>query len=141
MTEGARLGLAHHAAASADKAAIVLGETELTYGVLNARVNRLARALRRTGIGVGDAVAAVLPNGYEWLELLNAAGKLGAQLVPVGYRLKAPEIAYMVADSHAKVIVGTPQLRDEIDRAMDTLGPDDSVLWVTGDETPWRGLA
>src|SRR5262249_55455264 len=141
MSEGEGLGLAHHAAVSPDKAAVVLGETALTYGALNARVNRLARALRRAGIGVGDNVAAVLPNGYEWLELLNAAGKLGAQLVPVGYRLKAPEIAYMVTDSHAKAIVGAPQLRHEIDRAIHALGAHDSVLWVTGDETPWRGLA
>jgi long-chain acyl-CoA synthetase len=135
------LGLAHHAATFPDKAAVVLGETALSYGTLNARVNRLARALRRAGVGVRDAVAAVLPNGCEWLELLNAAGKLGAQLVPVGYRLKAPEIAYMVTDSRAKVIVGAPQLCDEIDRAMDELGVNDSVLWVTGGDPPWRGLA
>jgi long-chain acyl-CoA synthetase len=135
------LRLAHHAAAFPNKPAVVLGDDALTYGALNARVNRLVRALRRAGVGVGDAVAAVLPNGCEWLELLNAAGKLGAQLVPVGYRLKAPEIAYMVTDSRAKVIVGAPQLHDEIDRAMDELGVNDTVLWVTGGDTPWRGRA
>ncbi|HVO26648.1 MAG TPA: AMP-binding protein [Candidatus Margulisiibacteriota bacterium] len=139
--ESEGLGLAHHAAAFPAKAAVVVGEKVLAYGALNARVNRLARALRRAGVGVGDAVAAVLPNGCEWLELLNAAGKLGAQLVPVGYRLKGPEIAYMVSDSGAKIIVGAPQLRDEIDRAVGELGANDSILWVTGSDRPWRGRA
>ena len=67
-------------------------------------MNRLAHALRRAGVGVGDAVGAALHNGFEWYELLNAVGKLGAQLVPIGYRLKGPEIAYMLADSGAKVL-------------------------------------
>ena len=81
-------------------------------------MNRLARALRRAGVGVGDAVGAALHNGFEWYELLNAVGKLGAQLVPIGYRLKGPEIAYMLADSGAKVLIAAPDLADEIDRAL-----------------------
>jgi long-chain acyl-CoA synthetase len=135
------LGLAHHAAAFPDKPAVVFGENTLIYGALNARVNRLARALRRAGVEAGDAVAAVLPNGFEWFELLNAAGKIGARIVPVGYRLKGPEIAYMVADSGAKLMVGAPALHEEIDRAMDELAMADAALWVTGGAPPWRGRA
>ena len=135
------LGLARHAAAFPDKPALVLEEQTLTYGALNARVNRLAWALRRAGVGAGDAVAAVLSNGFEWLELLNAAGKLGARVVPVGYRLKGPEIAYMVADAGAKLVVGAPDLHSEIDRAMAELNWSDDALWVTGAEAPWRGQA
>lgn len=100
------VGLVHHARERPAKPALVMDDASLTYADLNARVNRLARALRRAGVRVGDSVAAVLHNGCEWFELLNAAGKIGAQLVPVGHRLKGPEIAYMVADSGAKVIVG-----------------------------------
>lgn len=133
------LGLAHHAAAFPDKPAVVWGEMTLTYGALNTRVNRLGRALRRAGVAPGDAVAAVLPNGFEWLELLNAAGKIGARIVPVGYRLKGPEIAYMVGDAHAKVIVGAPELRAEIDRAAEELRWNNTALWVTGSDAPWRG--
>jgi long-chain acyl-CoA synthetase len=133
------LGLAHHAGAFPDKPALVLGDSTVSYGALNVRVNRLARALRRAGVGVGDAVAAVLPNCFEWFELLNAVGKIGAQLVPVGYRLKGPEIAYMVADSRAKVVVGAAELRDNIDRAWRELTHDDGGLWVTGISEPWRG--
>jgi len=59
--------------------------------------------------------------------------------VPIGYRMKGPEIAYMVADSRAKVIVGAPDLRAEIDRALDELRVAEDTLWVIGAPTPWRG--
>jgi long-chain acyl-CoA synthetase len=133
------LGLAHHARAFPDKTAIVTDARRVAYGALNARVNRLARALRRAGVQAGDAVAAVLHNGFEWFELLNAAGKLGAQLVPVGYRLKAPEIAYMVTDSRAKILIGAADLRAEIERAIGELSWSNDALWVVGETTPWRG--
>jgi len=133
------VGLAHHAQAYPDKPALIMGNATLSYGALNARVNRLVHALRRAGVGVGDAVAAVLHNGFEWFEVLEAVGKLGAQLVPVGYRMKGPEIAYLVADSRAKVIVGAPDLAAEVDRAMHELAFADAAVWVVGADAPWRG--
>ena len=137
--DNAALGLAHHARAFPDRPAIVMGERVMTYAALDARVNRLARALRQAGVGVGDTVGAALHNGVEWLELLNAAGKLGALLVPIGYRLKGPEIAYMLRDAGAKVLIADADLRDEVDRAADECIWPDAALWVTGAAPPWRG--
>jgi long-chain acyl-CoA synthetase len=135
------VGLAHHAAATPAKTALVIGERRLGYGELFGRVNRLARALRRAGVGAGDTVGAALHNGFEWFELLNAAGVLGAQLVPIGYRLKGPEIAYMVRDSGARVLLADARLAEEIDRAAAEVGWSDEALWVVGDAAPWRGRA
>ena len=126
------LGLAHHARALPDKAALVIGEERRTYGELAARVNRLARALRTAGVGVGDAVGAALHNGCEWFELLNAVGVLGAQLVPIGYRLKGPEIAYMLADSGARVLLAAGDLVAEVDRAAAEIDWPDARRWVVG---------
>jgi long-chain acyl-CoA synthetase len=133
------LGVAHHARAFGSKPALVMDGQTLSYGELAARVNRLSRALRRAGIGAGDAVGAALHNGCEWLELLNAVGTLGASIVPLGYRVKGPEIAYMLADSGAKLIVAGPDLRAEVDRALDELSWDNGRLWVVGAGVPWRG--
>jgi long-chain acyl-CoA synthetase len=134
-------GLAHHARTAPDKPALIMGAQRLTYAELDARVNRLAHALRRAGVGVGDTVGAALHNGFEWYELLNAVGKLGAQLVPIGYRLKGPEIGYMLADSRAKVLLAAPDLADEVDRAVTELSWSDDALWVIGTAPPWRGRA
>lgn len=142
MTPGPdSVGLAHHARAFPDKPALILDGARRTYGELNARVNRLARALRRAGVGVGDTVGAALHNGFEWYELLNAVGKLGAQLVPIGYRLKGPEMAYMLADSGAKVLLAAPDLAEEIDRAVVEREWPERALWVVGPQRPWRGRA
>ena len=135
------LGLAHHAREWPDKPALIVGETQRTYGELASRVHRLARALRAVGVGVGDTVGAALHNGCEWFELLNAVGVLGAQLVPIGYRLKGPEIAYMMADSGARVLVAAADLAAEVDRALSEQPLSDRALWVVGAERPWRGRA
>ena len=125
------LGLAHHARAWPEKTALVAGEARRTYGELYARGNRLARALRAAGVGRGDAVGAALHNGVEWFELLNAVGLLGAQLVPIGYRQKGPEIAYMLADSGARVLLAAADLEAEVDRAAAEIDWPDARRWCT----------
>src|SRR5262249_25900962 len=108
---------------------------------LDARVNRLAHALRRAGVGVGGTVGAALHNGFEWYELLNAVGKLGAQLVPIGYRLQGPEIAYMMADSGARVLAAAADAAARVDRAVSEKPLPDEALWIVGTMQPWRGRA
>ncbi len=132
-------GIAATAAVAPDKPAMILGDATRTYGALEERVNRTARALRRAGIGSGDRVAVALFNSFEWFELLNALGRLGALLVPVSYRAKGPEIAYMLADSEAKLLVADPRLAPEVDRALDEVRLPADALWVAGGERPWRG--
>jgi len=54
----------------------------------------------------GDAVAAVLPNGHDYLALYLAVMENGFYLVPVNSHLVAHEVEYLLADSGAKVVVG-----------------------------------
>jgi long-chain acyl-CoA synthetase len=133
-------GVAAEAARNPDKPAIVFGDRVRTYGELEARLRRIARALRKEGVGAGDRVAVALHNGIEWFELLNALGRIGALLVPLSFRGKGPELAYMAADSGARLIVADPGLAPEIDRALAELGGDLAErLWVVGEAPPWRG--
>ncbi|MBI3781923.1 MAG: AMP-binding protein, partial [Deltaproteobacteria bacterium] len=134
------LGLAHHARTFPTKPALIIGSRRVTYAALNERVNRLARALLQAEVGSGDTVAAVLDNCVEWFELLNACGKIGARLVPIGYRLKGPEIAYMLNDSRAKVMLAASHLSAEVERALRDIEWSDDNLWVVGDDR-WRGVA
>ena len=137
--EGVERGIAAMARRKPDKPAMLLGDAVRTYGELDARVNQLARALQRTGIGAGDRVAVALYNSFEWFEALNALGRLGALLVPLSYRGKGPELAYMIADSGAKLLIVEPQLAGEVDRALAEAPLPDGAVWVTGDDPPWRG--
>jgi long-chain acyl-CoA synthetase len=80
--------------------------TEVAAGELLERANRLVHGLRQAGMEPGDAVATVLPNGGDFLALYLAALQAGWYLVPINHHLVAPEIAYIVRDSDAKVFVG-----------------------------------
>lgn len=125
---------------SADQPAVIDEQGILPVGAFRERVHRLAHALRRAGVGQGSVVAAVLHNRREWLELLQAVGKLGAQVLPVGFRAKAPEIAYLLEDSGARLIVAENSLAGEVDGALALLDKNLPV-WVVGDDPPWRGEA
>lgn len=71
-----------------------------TYTELNALGNRLARALAaRYGLSAGDRIAILAENTMEHVLLFLAAQKAGFVLVPLNFRLAAPELQHMVSDS------------------------------------------
>jgi len=121
------------------KPALILGERSTTYAELDARANRIARALHRAAVGRGDRVAVALRNSIEWFEILHGLGRLGALLVPLSYRGKGPELAYMLRDSGARVLITEASLRDEIDRALDEQPMASEAVWIVGAASPWRG--
>ncbi|HEX5365340.1 MAG TPA: AMP-binding protein, partial [Acidimicrobiales bacterium] len=121
-------GIHEIATAEPDRLAVVHGHDRLAFGELEAAINRAAHALVDAGIAPGDAVAAVLHNGPEYLVLLNAAARLGADFVPVGYRLTAPEARYIVEDSGSRVV-----LVDRRERARDLEALPGVQVWHVDD--------
>jgi long-chain acyl-CoA synthetase len=79
---------------------------EWTRGELHALTNRISHGLRAQGLQRGDAVAVCLPNCAEFYALYLACIQCGFYLTPINWHLAGPEIAYIVADSQAKVFVG-----------------------------------
>ncbi len=96
------------------KTAISFCGRALTYGDLDRRSNQAAQALRRAGVGVGDRVALIDRNCPEFFELLYAAAKLGAVLVAVNWRLTPTEMAFIVNDSTARVLVVGPEAAEQL---------------------------
>jgi acyl-CoA synthetase (AMP-forming)/AMP-acid ligase II len=92
-----------------ERVAIVHEGREITYRELDTRVLRLASALRGLGVARGDRIAYLGPNHPAFLETLFAAGALGAVFVPLNVRLAAGELAYMLGDSGASVLVHGPE--------------------------------
>ncbi|MXV90988.1 MAG: AMP-binding protein [Acidimicrobiia bacterium] len=78
---------------------------QTTFGELAELTNRCTRGLRALGLGTGDGVVTVLPNGLEQVALLLAAYQGGMYATAVNWHLAAPEIAYIVDDSDARVLV------------------------------------
>ncbi|MFE1593002.1 fatty-acid--CoA ligase FadD5 [Nocardia sp. NPDC058705] len=97
--------IAMHATTRPDAPALrFLGKTT-SWGELHWRVERLADALARRGVGDGDRVMILMLNNTEYIESVFAINTLGAIAVPVNFRLTPPEIAYQVGDSGATVVI------------------------------------
>ena len=86
-----------------------LGNT-VTWAGLRDRVAKLAGALTRRGVGPGDRVMILMLNRTEFVESVLAATMIGAIAVPVNFRLTPPEIAFLVDDCEARLIITEPVL-------------------------------
>jgi long-chain acyl-CoA synthetase len=94
------------------RAVVIPGGRSVTFGGLATTTHRVANALRELGVGPGDVVASLLHNGIEHFEVSLAAGESGVYFVPVNIHLTAPEVAYIVRDSGAKVLIASPDLAE-----------------------------
>ncbi|TDC68521.1 long-chain-fatty-acid--CoA ligase [Actinomadura sp. GC306] len=97
--------LARHAHARPDVTALRCGDVSRTWRELAGRVPRSGRALARLGVGPGDRVAFVMGNGAEYVESLLAVTAAGAVGVPVNPRLAAAEVAYILRDCGAALVL------------------------------------
>lgn len=85
---------------------IILGEREVSTPEMLDRAARAATGLKsQFGVGEGDAVAILMRNDFCFLEATFAANRVGAYAVPVNWHFQDEEIAYILADAGAKVLV------------------------------------
>ncbi|MFL6239885.1 MAG: AMP-binding protein [Actinomycetes bacterium] len=145
--------LGEHAAAHPDRPAVVEvgdadgnGQRQRTYAELSTRVNQLARVFRRLGAVPGSRVAVMLPNGLEFVEAGLATGAAQNWYVPVNWHLKTDELAYLLQDSEAKVLVTSGEL-ESIGRAATSttncpllvVGPSYEEALAAEDDSPLEG--
>lgn len=112
----------------------------MTYAQLADATDRVAAVLRDQGVGKGDAVAYLGENSPEFLQVMFGAAQLGAVFVPVNTRLAAPEIAHVLDDSGARVLIHDPEFASRVAAAVPAARTPRVV--VTGDgDTDRPGLA
>ena len=123
--------LAMHASMSPDKPAVIDedGRT-LTYAQLNARANRAASALASLDVSPGDRCIHVHHNCVESFELGHALRKLHVVTTPMNWRLRGEEVAYILDDSGASVIVAGPEFTVVVDDARGLLDDSRTRHWI-----------
>jgi long-chain acyl-CoA synthetase len=127
--------------AAADPAHLALVDAdgrEIAAGALLAQANRLVHGLRRLGLGRGDVVAIVLPNCAPLIEIHLAVTQAGWYLVPINHHLAAPEIAYILQDSGAKVLVCSERFGETCRAAADEARMPASARFVVGTTAGFR---
>jgi len=83
-----------------------------TWGQLDERANRLIHALRAAGAAPGRTIAVMAGNCREYYELFAAVSHGGISLVPVNWHWVADEVAYVLEDSGANVLVADARFAD-----------------------------
>ena len=135
-----------HLPARAGQVAFIEGDRQISYAMFDGLCNAMVDWLLGQGIGPGDRVAVLMVNRIEWLTLLFATARIGACLVPVNTRYRAPEVQSLLAQSEARLVVvqekfrmiDFPALLDEIDpMAVPAL---EAVAILDGDTKPGRCL-
>jgi fatty-acyl-CoA synthase len=99
--------LARRAALAPDRAAFIdpVSGTTLSFAALDDRASRAATLLAAHGIAYGDRVGILCRNRVEFFEILFACARIGAILVPLNWRMPAAEIAPLIADCEARLVL------------------------------------
>jgi long-chain acyl-CoA synthetase len=85
--------------------AVADDERQLSWSAFADRVARLAGALQSLGLAPGERVAILAENSHRYLETLFAVPWAGGVATPLNFRLAAPELARILDDSGAKVLL------------------------------------
>lgn len=147
--------IGHWAQEKPDATALEQDGKAITFSELENRTRRIVAMLAAHGVTKGDRIAWLGKNARHYFELFYAAARAGVVMVPIGWRLAAPEIAYILGDTGAKAlfidhdfdelaalscrqmqsppeVIDTPTAMMEIAAApadeFEPAGPDDAVL-------------
>jgi long-chain acyl-CoA synthetase len=122
-----------HAETTPDKpATIMAGSGEVvTYGQLEARSNQMAHLLRSLGLGLRDGIALCMENNARFHEVCWGAQRSGLYYTAASSRLTAGELAYIVRDCGAKVLVMSHELR-ALAAAVSDASPDVQARYMAG---------
>ncbi len=106
--------LAARAARTPEHEAVVYEGTSLTYAELDARAERLARALTARGAGPERFVAVAVPRSTELVVALLAVLRSGAAYVPVDPGYPADRIAHILRDAGAMLVLTTRDAEERL---------------------------
>ena len=119
------------------RTAVIHGARRYTWAETYARCRRLASALSRRGIGVGDTVAAMLANTPEMYECHFGVPMTGGVLLSLNTRLDAEAIAFMLKHGEAKVLITDREFSPTVKGALARLGSKIEVIDV--DDAEYAG--
>jgi long-chain acyl-CoA synthetase len=100
----------YHAKERPDAVALSFEGRNTTFAQFDRHTNQVANALLAEGVTKGQRIAYVGKNSDHYFELLFGAAKMGAVMTPIGWRLAAPEVAYIIGDAEAPLVFIGPEV-------------------------------
>jgi long-chain acyl-CoA synthetase len=122
--------LSESAQSSPDRPVALFAGGQLTYRQLDKASDRVAATLAAAGIKPGDPVAVQLPNIPQFLISYFGILKAGGIVVPLNVLLKAPEVAFHLGDSGARILIVWEGALPEAAKGAEAVGLDQ--IYVVG---------
>lgn len=124
-----------HATRTPDATALIYRGTHIYFAELWQRVGQLAAWLAARGIGEGDVVAVFMKNSPAFIETAIATSHLGGVFLPINYRLARDEVAYILDNSEAGLLIADEEFEPVVG------GLPDTVLIGEAGQSDVRALA
>ena len=120
-----------------DAICIIEGDRVVSWSAVDGQVDDYAAGLAGRGLHPGERIALLLGNSYEFVVAYLAAARTGLITVPLNPAYTSAEVAVMLADSGARMLVVQPSTRQVGEESAAAL-PGCEVISVDGAE--WRGI-
>jgi long-chain acyl-CoA synthetase len=124
--------LAHNLTASAqhhpDSAALLIGDSAITYAELDDATARVAGLLRERGLEPGDRVGIMLPNVPQFAFAYYGVLRAGGVIVPMNVLLKQREVEFYLGDSEAKLIFAWHEFAQDAEQGAAAAGAECIVV-------------
>ncbi len=102
--------IAFHARRAPERCALKYRGEDISYGALFGRIQTVAGWLAARGVKADDVVAVLMKNSAAFLDIAFAVSHIGAVFLPINFRLSADEVAYIVENSGARVLIADEEL-------------------------------
>jgi acyl-CoA synthetase (AMP-forming)/AMP-acid ligase II len=119
-----------------ERACIVFDGKRWTYSQINDRTNQLANSLAEAGVKKGDCIGVLHVNCNQYVEAYFTSAKLGAIFVPLNFRAKADELAYMIGHAEVKVLFVGDRYHDLIQSIRPRLPKIQETISLEGGTRP-----
>ena len=110
--------------------AVVCGNVRMSYQDFAERVWRLANAFEALGLQGNERVAILHENCHVFLEAYFAAAHLGLILVPLNFRLSPKELAMILKDSGARMLIAQDHFRNKVEELPKYDCTIERVIWT-----------
>jgi long-chain acyl-CoA synthetase len=120
--------LSRWATSDPDRAALIVGERDVSFGELDGLTDRLAAGLREQGVQRGDRVGIMLPNGVDAVVAIEGTLRAGAAIMPINPTAKHDRVSDLMERSEAAALLCDNERAGEVAEAMSAIG---DVPWFS----------
>lgn len=102
--------ISFHAQRTPQRCALRYRGEAISYAAFDQRIRHVGGWLSAKGVGPGDVVAVLMKNSAAFLDLTFAVSHIGAVFLPINFRLSVDEVAYIVENAGARLLIADAEL-------------------------------